>query len=165
MSRAFVREGDGDEAPELFQRAPRLQPCYITRAGYLAAHAEFDRLQGAVGAHRLEDLALDARGVWHQQQARLRELGTLLTEVTPVDPPAEPLDDIHFGALVTVEQADGATQELQLVGEDEALPEAGRINWRSPLGRVLMGARVGDEVEWRRPAGTQLLLVLAVRYA
>jgi transcription elongation GreA/GreB family factor len=85
--------------------------------------------------------------------------------VTPVDPPAEPLDDIHFGALVTVEQADGATQELQLVGEDEALPEAGRINWRSPLGRLLMGARVGDEVEWRRPAGTQLLLVLAVRYA
>jgi len=142
MSRAFVREGDGDDAPEPFQRAPRLQPCYITRAGYLAAHAEFDRLQGAVGAHRLEDLALDARGVWHQQQARLRELGTLLTE-----------------------ESDGATQELQLVGEDEALPEAGRINWRSPLGRVLMGARVGDEVEWRRPAGTQLLLVLAVRYA
>ena len=94
MSRAFVREGDGEEAPEPLQRAPRVQPCYITRAGYLAAREAFDSLQRTVVAQKFDGLPLDARDLWHRQQARLRELGTLLTEVTPVDPPDKVSDDI-----------------------------------------------------------------------
>jgi transcription elongation GreA/GreB family factor len=36
------------------------------------------------------------------------------------------------------------------------------INWGSPLGRALLGARVGDEVLWKRPVGDQLIEVLRI---
>ena len=50
----------------------------------------------------------------------------------------------------------------RLVGEDQADASAGLINWGSPLGRALLGAQVGDEVLWKRPAGDQLIEVLRI---
>ncbi|KTC64321.1 transcription elongation factor GreAB [Pseudomonas fluorescens ABAC62] len=55
-----------------------------------------------------------------------------------------------------------AQQRIQLVGEDQADAQANLINWGSPLGRALLGARVGDEVLWKRPVGDQIIEVLSV---
>ena len=51
-----------------------------------------------------------------------------------------------------------------IVGEDEIDSAAGRISWRSPVGRALLGKREGDAVLVRRPAGEIELSILAVRY-
>ena len=50
-----------------------------------------------------------------------------------------------------------------IVGEDEADPDAGLVSWVSPLAKVLEGARVGEQVVWRRPAGPIELTVVRDR--
>ncbi len=164
MSRAFVKEGDGAEADEPLRRAPRIPPCYITRRGYDAARAAHEALLHEVGGRKLDEVPLDARDAFRQQSLRLQELTALLQETVPVEPPSGPVAEVRFGATVSLLEPDGRRFELRLVGEDEAAPEQGLLNWRSPLGQRLLGARVGDEVEWQRAASVVWLEVLAVRY-
>jgi transcription elongation GreA/GreB family factor len=72
---------------------------------------------------------------------------------------------VHFGARVTIVDDDGKEQTVHIVGDDEADAAAGDISWASPLARALIGARVGDLVSWRRPAGVAQLEVLDIHYA
>jgi transcription elongation GreA/GreB family factor len=51
-----------------------------------------------------------------------------------------------------------------IVGEDEADAAHGKVSWRSPLAKALIGARAGDTVTWYRPAGSTTLEVLEIRY-
>ena len=47
--------------------------------------------------------------------------------------------------------------------EDEAEAAEGKVSWVSPLARAVAGARVGDNVVWRRPAGEVELTIVAIR--
>jgi len=38
------------------------------------------------------------------------------------------------------------------------------VSWMSPVARAMIGARAGDTVKWRRPAGEVELEVLEIRY-
>jgi transcription elongation factor GreB len=50
------------------------------------------------------------------------------------------------------------------VGPDEFDAAAGRISVDSPVGRALMGKRLGDEVAVRRPKGETLYIVMKIEY-
>ncbi len=52
---------------------------------------------------------------------------------------------ISMGSTVVYE-IDGKRDTLQLVGSTESDPSAGRISAVSPVGKALLGHRVGDEV-------------------
>jgi len=73
-------------------------------------------------------------------------------------------DRVYFGARVTLEDESGAQLRYWLVGPDESDVESGAISVESPLGRVLMGKREGDEVTVQRPAGRASYTVLAICY-
>jgi transcription elongation GreA/GreB family factor len=67
---------------------------------------------------------------------------------------------VAFGTRVTFVR-DGQARTLDLVGHDESEPAAGRIAFTAPLARALIGAEVGDEVEF---AGSdEPLLVTAIQ--
>ena len=51
-----------------------------------------------------------------------------------------------------------------LVGDDEADVAAGRISWASPLAKAMIGAKVGDTVKWRRPAGDAEVEIVGITY-
>ena len=53
----------------------------------------------------------------------------------------------------------------QIVGEQEADIENGRLNMRSPLARALIGKEPGDSVEVRTPGGEKSYEVLSVSYS
>ena len=61
---------------------------------------------------------------------------------------------VHIGSVVTVKEkgADDA-EEYRLVGPAEANPREGKISTESPLGKALMGAKVGDKVKIKAPDG------------
>jgi transcription elongation GreA/GreB family factor len=61
-----------------------------------------------------------------------------------------------------VADEDGAEVAYEITGEDEADAALGRIAPQSPLARALIGARVGDVVTWRRPAGAVELEILKI---
>ena len=50
------------------------------------------------------------------------------------------------------------------MGVDEADSRQAQVSWMSPVARVLLKAREGDEVSLSTPAGMRLLEVVAVRY-
>ena len=96
---------------------------------------------------------------------RLNFLSKRLDKAVLVDPREQRGDKAYFGATVEVEDEDGARRTYVLVGEDETDSATGRISWRSPVGRALLGKRVGDVVVVNRPAGAVELEVVSVRYA
>ncbi len=71
---------------------------------------------------------------------------------------------IFFGATVEVEDEVGHVRRYRLVGPDETQPESGDISYQSPLGRALMGQRVGQTAVVHRPAGDLELTVVAIGY-
>jgi len=95
---------------------------------------------------------------------RMRFLTKRLESAVVIDPKTQRAQKIFFGATVEVEGEDGSRSVYVIVGEDESDFKAGRISWRSPVGRALLGKVVGDVVTVRRPAGETELEVVAFRY-
>lgn len=69
---------------------------------------------------------------------------------------------IEFGSSVTVSPYKGAKRLYKVVGSAEAAPLEGKISESSPVGRALMGHKVGDEVEVETPAGVVKLTVTKI---
>ena len=162
MSRAFTRESD--LPVPLPERPSGAGPNYLTARGadalrqrLAAAEAERQRLQ-ASDDRAADPAALAAIG------RDLRWLQARLSATVVVDVRSQPRDRVAFGATVSAEDDAGVMHRYSLVGEDEADAEQGRVSWCSPLAQALMGARPGDEVVWRRPAGDLTLSVRVIDY-
>jgi transcription elongation factor GreB len=95
---------------------------------------------------------------------RLNFLAKRLDNAVVVDPKAQRGDKVFFGATVEVEDEAGTRSTYVIVGEDETDSAKGRISWRSPVGRALLGKKAGDVVLVRRPAGETEIEVVSVRY-
>jgi transcription elongation factor GreA len=73
-------------------------------------------------------------------------------------------DTVGMGSTVTVAERGKREEEtFQIVGSAEADPAHGRISNESPVGRALMGRRVGDEVQVRIPDGVRHLKIADIR--
>ena len=71
-------------------------------------------------------------------------------------------DVVGFGSTVEVEDAGGKRTTYTLVSAPEADPAAGRVSVDSPVGKVLVGARVGEERTLEIPRGERRLKVLTI---
>jgi transcription elongation factor GreA len=61
---------------------------------------------------------------------------------------------VDVGCKVTIRDAEYGDEEVYtIVGSTEVDPGAGRISLKSPIGRALMGHRVGESVEVQTPGG------------
>jgi transcription elongation factor GreA len=69
--------------------------------------------------------------------------------------------NIDFGHAVTV-KVNGTQATFQIVGEWEANPAQKKISHFSPLGRALMGKKVGDQVEVVAPAGKVVYTIVSI---
>ena len=94
----------------------------------------------------------------------LRYINERIERAILVEPQNQPSDRALFGAIVTVEDEEGERQEFSIVGEDEADIANNKVSWVSPLAKALIGAQVGNQVKWRRPAGDKDLEIIAIRY-
>ena len=85
---------------------------------------------------------------------RIRFLNKRVESAEVVDPETRPAtDQVFFGATVTYENlTDGTEHTIRIVGIDEADPEHGDVSWISPIARVFLKAREGDEVKLLTPA-------------
>jgi transcription elongation factor GreB len=164
MSRAFVKE-DGNDAGEPVKRQASGRPNYVTPAGLAALKATAAALgwkrAELVSKQRLDEpRSLELR----QAEADLQYYDERVKKAILVDNRGLAAPEVRFGALVSVREPDGAVREYRLVGEDEADPKAGKINWSSPLAAALMGAAAGERVALARKGGAVQLEVLSVSY-
>ncbi len=165
MSRAFVKEPDGDEtAGELPALPLSSHPNYVTPPGLTALTARQKALQSEHAALTGAGGSFAATPALARLARELRYLEARVGSAIPVDPAAQPADRVGFGALVRVEDEEGQTREFQIVGEDEADPKQGKVSWVSPLARAAEDGQVGDLITWRRPNGDKELEILSISY-
>ena len=152
---------------------------YITPNGFRRLQEEAERLwrverprvtQQVSEAAALGDRSENAEYIYGKKRlreidARLRFLQKRIDSLNVVSGPPPRTDRVYFGAFVTVEQDESGEQnEYRLVGPDESEPAQGLLSIESPLGRVLMGKRAGDDLVLSRPRGDATLTIVSIRY-
>ena len=85
---------------------------------------------------------------------RIRFLNKRIESAEVVDPEKRPpTDQVFFGATVTYENLTTGTEHtIRIVGIDEADPDHGDVSWVSPIARVFLKQREGDQVKLPTPA-------------
>ena len=73
------------------------------------------------------------------------------------------VDAVALGATVIVQEESYEPEAFQIVGSAEANPSAGRISNASPLGRALLGRRVGDVVDVNTPGGVSSFEIIEIK--
>ncbi len=73
-----------------------------------------------------------------------------------------PTDIVKLGCRVTVVEESGEPETFRVVGSAEADPTHGRISNESPLGRALLGHRVGEEVNIQTPDGSSRFRIVRI---
>lgn len=99
-----------------------------------------------------------------QVEAQISDLEDRLSRSQIIDPTTLSGDRIVFGATVTVLDDDDKPQRYQIVGQAEADAKNGRISYDSPLGRALIGKKVGEDVEVTVPSGDRSYYVEKVEF-
>ncbi|TAK51219.1 MAG: transcription elongation factor GreB [Gammaproteobacteria bacterium] len=157
---------------------PNSAPRYITPAGERRLRAELDQLwrverpavtQAVAEAAAQGDRSENAEYTYGKRRLReidrrIRFLRGRLEGMVVVGQPPSDLARVFFGAWVSLADESGAQRRYRIVGPDEFDHGEGYISMASPLGRALLGRRVGDTIEVRVPAGPQSLRIEAVEY-
>ncbi|MDP2910125.1 MAG: GreA/GreB family elongation factor [bacterium] len=80
-------------------------------------------------------------------ESRLSELENVIKNAVIIEKPSgDRLGLVNLGAKVLLE-ANGRTDKFTIVGTFEANPDLGKISNESPVGKALMGRRLGDKVK------------------
>jgi len=75
-----------------------------------------------------------------------------------------PPDEVRFNSLVRVlNVSTGREKEFKLVSTLEANAGLGHLSTSSPLGRALLGRKVGERVEVQTPSGLKPFKILEIR--
>jgi len=182
VSKAFTREGDGEEEDkELPDTGPAIPPGtrnYMTPAGAERLKVELRRLLDVDRPEVVRVVTWAASNGDRSENAdyiygkrRLREIDRRIRFLTKrleiaeiVDPSKQSSDRVQFGATVEVQDEKGGRRTYRIVGVDETDARRGHISWISPMGRALLRAKVGDTVTLRRPGGEEDLEIVALRY-
>jgi transcription elongation factor GreA len=122
-------------------------------------HSELPKELKKARAHG--DLSENAEYIMAKQRqdyvgARLAQLKKRMADLALVNVNNIPKDRIAFGSQVVLYDIDRDTEiNYRLVTSEESDVSKGWISTTSPIGRSLMGKKVGDEVSVRTPQGVR----------
>lgn len=146
-----------------------MEDIYLTREGYEKLSKELDCLKNlkrreiskAIGEARLlgdlsENAEYDsAKEAQAMNEKRISELEDTLSRSRIIEEESVDTSRARIGATVKLKDLDFPDEfEYTLVSEAEADYEHGKISVSSPVGRALLGRKVGDKLEIAAPART-----------
>lgn len=94
-------------------------------------------------------------------EGRILTIETLLSEAVIIEDEG-PTNVVRVGSTVKVQEDGSKPEAYTIVGAAEANPAKGLISNESPLGRALLGRKVGDEVKVNAPAGVLSFKVVKI---
>jgi transcription elongation factor GreA len=105
----------------------------------------------------------DAKNEQAFVEGRINQLETIVKNHVLIDEDqAHHSRSVRLGCTVVVESASGR-REYTIVGSTEADPTSGRISNESPVGKALIGHRVGDKVQVLTPKGPASFTVSEIK--
>jgi transcription elongation factor GreA len=141
----------------------------MTKEGYEKLKQELDRIIKVERSKNIKDIEearahgdLSENAEYHAAKerqghldAKKRELEHKLANAQIIDVSNLSNEKVVFGATVVIADTDsGETKKYTLVGQEEADLKKGKISVQSPVGRALIGHKVGDVVTIKTPAKT-----------
>ena len=152
------------------------QTTYLTREGLKKLQEELeylktvkrqevaDRLHAAMDEGDIDENAEydEAKNEQAFVEGRILTLETMLKNYVLIEDHARDSEEVSLGSTVTVVEGDNPQEKYHIVGAAEADPTRGRISNESPLGRALLGRRVGDTVQVSAPAGLLTFRILKI---
>jgi transcription elongation factor GreA len=109
-----------------------------------------------------ENSAYDAaRHDQMMNEKRINDLDALVRSAQVLDDQPVPTGVVGLGSTVVVD-FDGDEESYKIVGAIEAKPAAGLISNESPIGKALLGKRVGQTAEVATPGGVSTLTIVRI---
>lgn len=145
-----------------------MEKVHLTRKGYEKLVHELEYLKkikrkeitaSLAHARSLGDLKENAeyhsaKDAMAHNEAKIANLEDKLSRADIIDDMNIDSDKAYIGAKVTLLDLDSEEEvEYSLVGQDEANAGEGLISTTSPVGKSLLGHKIGDLVEVQVPAG------------
>ena len=119
------------------------------------------REQGDLSENAEYDAAKDEQ---RDIEARIEEIEKILKNADVVDEEEVDLEKISVGCTVVLYDVEFEEEvEYKIVGSTEANSLKGKISNESPVGKALIGAKVGDVIAVETPAGTFQYQVLEIQ--
>ncbi len=97
-------------------------------------------------------------------EARVQDIQHQLAGAEVVDTSKLKSETVIFGAFVKVRANGDQVFDYQIVGSAEADVKEGKVSIVSPLGKALVGKRVGDELIVQAPTGEKEYEVLEIYF-
>lgn len=148
---------------------------YLTKEAAARIRSELEELKGPKRqalaerlrqAIKMGDLSENADYIAAKEEqafleGRIQELQTILRNATIVEGPSNP-EVVGVGSKVTVKEDGRGEITYQMVGAKEANPREGKISNVSPIGKSLMGKRVGEQAIAHTPGGDIVMEIVEV---
>ncbi|MFC1687292.1 transcription elongation factor GreA [Patescibacteria group bacterium] len=152
------------------------KPTYLTKEGLEKVETELNELinvkrkaiaQRIQDAKELGDLSenaeyAEAKTEQSFTEGRIAELESIIKSAQIIEHDKLNRTVVEVGNTLVVKNSNGVTAEYVIVGSNEADPSTGRISNESPLGRALLGKKVGEAAEIKAPNGTNYFEVISI---
>jgi transcription elongation factor GreA len=96
-------------------------------------------------------------------EGRIQQLETLLRNVKIIEQGQNKSGVVDLGSTVVLRDHHMESETYTIAGSAEANPQKGMISNVSPLGKALLGKKVGDEIEIKTPSGLLNFKICAIR--
>lgn len=141
---------------------------YLTAEGAERLRNELDYLKGPAreqlaqrlrAAIQMGDLSENADYISAKEdqaflEGRIQELTVILNNVQIIDEMKQRRGMVDIGSHVSIQEDDFEAETYHIVGPKEADPRNARISHESPIGKALIGHKVGDVVTAETPNGS-----------
>ena len=105
----------------------------------------------------------DAKNEQAFVEGEIMRLEAILSSAQVIEETVGKKDTVVLGSRVTVVEEGESDKEIyHLVGSAEANPAEGKISSESPLGKALLGAKVGAKVKVNAPAGEITFVIKSI---
>jgi len=151
---------------------------FLTKEGYQKLQEELDYLRTAKRqevANRLHEAMEGGELIENAEyeaakneqafvEGRIQELDLLLASAKIIEETngKKKNDAIQIGAKVTIKEGNFEAETFTIVGAAEANPREGKISNESPIGKAILGHKIGDTVKVETPGGTYNVKILKV---
>ncbi|HAS17825.1 MAG: transcription elongation factor GreA [Nitrospirae bacterium RIFCSPLOW2_12_42_9] len=140
----------------------------MTKEGFLKLQEERDKLRKIERPQNIKDIAearahgdLSENAEYHAAKERqsflegkIRDIEYKIATAEIIDITSINTDKVVFGATVQLlDMSKGEAKKYKIVGEDEVDLKNGKISLNSPVGRALIGNKIGAIVTIKAPAG------------
>ncbi len=150
---------------------------FLTADGIETLKKELDHLKTTVrkelaarlrAAIQMGDLSENADYISTKEEqgfveGRIQELEQTLKRAKVIESSNSNPDIIQIGSEVIVREEGFEEEVFTIVGSKEANPQDGKISYESPIGKSLLGHRVGDIVRVPIPGGFSNFIIIQIK--